>query len=219
MEKSFIFAIFDRLLFLRWALRRPANLIFLPDGRSIIFFQATPLGEKYYQIYTMDLNGGLALRVSTGKGACTCGFYRPDGAKILFASSHEAPETFEFPKSDRYTWELTPYMNIYRQANVDGSSLRRLTCGSPYHAECGYSPDGLKIVYASNESGSMNLYVCDADGKNAQALTMTGHCYNGGPFFSPKGDWIVFRADREEKDRLTLFDSIRRIFRKTIDVG
>ncbi len=95
-------------------------------------------------------------------------------------------------------------MNIY-EANVDGSCLRRLTSGSAYHAECAFSPDGERIVYASNESGSMNLYICDADGANAFDLTKGVDCYNGGPFFSPDGEWVVFRADRQEKDLLQLF--------------
>ena len=29
--------------------------------------------------------------------------------------------------------------------------------------------------------GSMNLYICDADGTNAHQITKTEHCYNGGP--------------------------------------
>jgi len=177
---------------------------FSPDAKSIIF-QAVPSGEKHYQIYTMDLDAMTPLRVSTGKGACTCGFYRPDGRKIIFASSHESPPVEETKTSnDRYTWDLTPYMNLY-EADLDGSSLKRLTSGPAYHAECAYSPDGMQIVYASNENGCMNLYVCDADGGNARLLTENSDCYNGGPFFSPNGEWIVFRADREEKHRLQLY--------------
>lgn len=179
---------------------------FSPDGLSIIF-QAVPTGEKNYQIYTMDLRTGVPRMVSTGKGACTCGFYKPDGKKILFASSHEAPASLEEEKkenSSRYKWELTPYMNVY-EANLDGSCLNKLTSGPAYHAECSFSSDGQKIVYASNESGSMNLYICDANGRNAHPLTQSQNCYNGGPFFSPKGDWIVFRADRQEEDQLQLF--------------
>lgn len=179
---------------------------FSPDGNSIIF-QAVPFGEKNYQIYTMDLKVGIPQRVSTGEGACTCGFYRRDGRKILFASSHEAPLEPAAQKredSSRYHWELTPYMNIY-EADLDGSNLRRVTSGSAYHAECSYSSDGSKILYASNESGSMNLYICDADGGNAHVLTQGEGVYNGGPFFSPNGEWVVFRADRQEKDKLQLF--------------
>lgn len=179
---------------------------FSPDGQSLIF-QAVPRGEKTYQIYTLDLQTGALRMVSTGKGACTCGFYRPDGKKILFASSHEAPPLpVEEKKGDpsRYTWELTPYMNIY-EADLDGSCLNRLTSGPAYHAECAFSSDGEKIVYASNVSGKMNLYVCDADGGNAHPVTRDQNSYNGGPFFSPNGDWIVFRADRQEKDLLQIY--------------
>ena len=184
---------------------RAGESYFSPDGQSIIF-QAVPQGAKQYQIYTMDLAAGVPQLVSTGKGACTCGFYRPDGAKILFASSHEAPPLLveNRENSPHYHWEFTPYMNLY-EANLDGSGLRRLTSGPAYHAECAFSPDSEEIVYASNESGSMNLYICDADGGNVRPLTQGQNCYNGGPFFSPNGDWIVFRADRQQKDLLQLY--------------
>lgn len=178
---------------------------FSPDGNSIIF-QGVPKGETEYQIFTMELNGGAPRLVSTGKGSCTCGYFRPDGKKILFASTHEAAETME--KKERppgkYIWDLTPYMNIY-EADLDGSNLRRITNGPAYHAECAYSPDGREIVYASNEDGGMNLYVCQSDGQNVRQLTHTQGCYNGGPFFSPDGMQIVFRADRLEAHHLQLF--------------
>ncbi len=180
---------------------------FSPDGESIIF-QAVSHGKKNYQIYTLNLQDKKPVMVSTGKGSCTCGFFRPDGKKILFASSHSSPFLEEEIKTDnktgKYVWELTPYMNIY-EANLDGSELIYLTSGAAYHAECAYSPDGSEIVYASNEDGSMNLYIMRADGSHVRQITHTTHCYNGGPFFSPDGTKILFRADREKKDYLQLF--------------
>jgi Tol biopolymer transport system component len=95
-------------------------------------------------------------------------------------------------------------MNIY-DANPDGSDLTPLTSGPAYHAECAYSPDGSQIVYASNEDGSMNLYVMQADGSDIRQITHSTTCYNGGPFFSPDGEWIIFRADRERAHYLQLF--------------
>lgn len=176
---------------------------FSPNGHDLIF-QAVPSGEEHYQIYVMNLEEGIPRMVSTGKGACTCGYFRPDGEKIIFASSHESPIKQErVAKNEKYSWDLTPYMNIY-EANLDGSSLRALTSGPAYHAECGYSPDGKEIVYASNEDGSMNLYILNVDDLISIKITHTDHCYNGGPFFSPDGKKIVFRADRAQKHYLQI---------------
>jgi TolB protein len=196
----------QQVTFSAMGFEKAGEAYFSPDGLSIIF-QAVPTGEKSYQIFTMDLKTSSLKMVSTGKGKCTCGFYRPDGKKIIFASSHESPLVNDTPppqNSKNYVWDLTPYMQIY-EAECDGSNLKPLTSGSAYHAECTYSPDGKWIVYASNESGSMNIYVSDADGLNPRRLTHTDYSYNGGPFFSPDGKWIVFRADREKKDALQLF--------------
>ena len=43
---------------------------FSPDGDTIAF-QAVPNGKKHYQIYTMRLDEGFPVMVSTGRGACT----------------------------------------------------------------------------------------------------------------------------------------------------
>ncbi len=182
---------------------------FSPDNKTIIF-QAVPEGKEHYQMYIMDLEEKVPRMVSTGLGACTCGFFRPDGKKIIFASSHEDPscECLEVPgyqrNSGSYMWAFTPYMNIY-EANLDGTELRALTTGSAYHAEGAFSHDGKKIVFASNESGTMNIYTMDADGQNVFAVTTTDYSYNGGPFFSPDDTQIVFRSDRNEKHMLQIY--------------
>ncbi len=151
--------------------------------------------------------------VSTGRGACTCAYFRPDGQKIIFASSHGDPNLQEnssnpVPGYQRgtgtYVWEFTPYMNIY-EANPDGTELTPLTSGPDYHAECAYSADGTQIVFASNGDGSMNLYTMDSSGGNVQQITYTKNCYNGGPFFSPDGQQIIFRADREKPHYLDIY--------------
>lgn len=186
---------------------------FSPDGKRIIF-QAVPKGQEHYQIYVMNLKEGIPRMVSTGRGACTCAYFRPDGRKIIFASSHEDPQLTD-PNFDQstpgykreggqYAWDFTPYMNIY-EANPDGSGLKALTTGPAYHAECAYSPDGSRIVFASNSSGSMNIYTMKADGTDIQQVTRTSSCYNGGCFFSPNGKQIIFRADREKQHYLQIY--------------
>ncbi len=183
---------------------------FSPDGKTIIF-QAVPTGKTAYQIYTINLETNELRMVSTGRGACTCAFFRPDGKKIIFASSHDDPH-LDVPatipgyqrESKNYTWEFTPYMNIY-QANPDGSELKALTQGAAYSAECAYAADGLHIVFASNRSGSMHIYTMKADGSEVKQITTHDNIYNGGPFFSPDGATIVYRADPEKQHYLQIY--------------
>ncbi len=186
---------------------------FSPDGSTIIF-QAVPKGQQHYQIYTMNLEERIPRMVSTGRGACTCAYFRPDGEKIIFASSHDDPflndsgyslaPTGYQRQGGNYAWQFTPYMNIY-EADPDGSNLIALTTGPFYHAECAYSSDGSHIVFASNVNGNMNLYTMQSDGSDVQPVTDTALGYNGGPFFSPDNARIVFRADYDKPDYLQVY--------------
>ncbi len=183
---------------------------FSPDGKTLIF-QAVPSGKKGYQIYSIAIEEGQPRLVSTGRGTCTCAFFRPDGKKIIFASSHDAPDSAENNnpqgyqrENNNYVWEFTPYMNIY-EANPDGSDLKALTHGPAYKAECAYSSDGSHIVYASNATGSMQLYTMRADGSDIQQITHTDKGYNGGPFFCPNNRKIIYRADYEKQHYLQIY--------------
>ena len=194
---------------------------FSPDGKTIIFqAEEKGTGNPFYQIFTMDLATGKVTRVSPGVGKTTCSFFRPDGKKIIFASSHLDPDAkkhyedeYRLREEDRkagrrrrYQWDFDPYMSIF-EADPDGGHLKRLTDAKGYNAEGSYSPDGKQIVFCSNRSGveNLELYVMDADGKNVRQLTHAPKCYNGGPFFSPDGTKVIFRSDRAKKDHLQLY--------------
>lgn len=202
-----------QLTFSSMGFEKAGEAYFSTDGKNIVF-QAVPNGQKQYQIYAMNIEEGIPHMVSTGYGACTCAFFKPDGKKIIFASSHDDPilkglnTEITTPgykrEGGQYAWDFTPYMNIY-EANPDGSELVALTTGEAYHAECAYSPDGSQIVFASNSSGSMNIYTMKADGSEVKQITHTSSSYNGGPFFSPDGKQIVFRSDREKPHYLQIF--------------
>lgn len=181
---------------------------FSPDAKSIIF-QAVPnkegLGENDYQIYTLELGSKSPRMVSTGKGACTCAYYRPDGKKIIFASSHLDPN-LDKPKPPRkgggYEWDFNEHMDIF-EADLDGSGLKRLTDAKGYDAEGSYSADGKQIVFTSSRDGDLEIYVMNADGTSPRRLTH-GKGYDGGPFFSPDGKTILYRGDRREDGKQNL---------------
>ncbi len=188
---------------------------FSPDGKSIIF-QAEEKGSDnpFYQIFVMDLATKKFRRVSPGVGKTTCAYFAPDRKKIIFASTHHDPDAKKHyaierkareeerrtGKRRRYVWDFDAHFDIF-EANLDGSGLKRLTKARGYDAEGSYSSDGKYIVFCSNRSGKDNyeLYIMDRDGKNVRKLTSAPGCYNGGPFFSPDGKRVIFRADRDQK--------------------
>ncbi len=192
---------------------------FRPDAKAIIF-QAVPNvppsifhkptdNETDYQIYAADLaEDATPMMVSTGKGACTCSYYHPDGKSILFASSHLNPTPSgargpAYSRSERYKWEFPVGMDIFK-ADPDGKNLVRLTDTPGYDAEGSYSPDGKTIVFTSFRDGNAEIYVMDADGKNPRRITDKPG-YDGGPFFSPDGKHLIYRSDRKDNDLLQVF--------------
>src|SRR5947209_20214268 len=66
---------------------------FSPDGNTIIFqAEEKGTGNPFYQIFTTDLKTGRTRRVSPGVGKTTCAYFRPDGQKVIFASTHLDPD-------------------------------------------------------------------------------------------------------------------------------
>ncbi|HEX3150963.1 MAG TPA: biopolymer transporter Tol [Gemmataceae bacterium] len=193
---------------------------FAPDGRQVIYqAEEKDTGNPFYQIFIQDLTTGKKHRVSPGVGRTTCSFFRPDGKRVIFASSHTDPDAKKLQEAEyklreenkakgirpRYTWDFDPHMKIY-ESDLDGGNIKCLTPDAKvYTAEGSYSADGKRIVYSSGPARNVELFIMDADGSNAKQITHAPNCYNGGPFFSPDGTKVIFRSDRKERDRLQLY--------------
>lgn len=137
--------------------------------------------------------------VSSGKGRTTCAYFLPDGKHFIYASTHqggdECPPVPDRAKlGNRYIWPLYSSYDIY-MADTSGKIVRQLTSAKGYDAEATLSPDGRRMIYCSDKSGDLELYVMDLKtGKEKQVTNMLG--YDGGAWFSPDGKKIVWRASR-----------------------
>jgi Tol biopolymer transport system component len=201
--------------------KRSGEGYFSLDGKRLIFQSEREPGNPFYQIYILDLESGETHRVSPGTGKTTCGFFRPGSDQVLFASTHLDPEAESKQKAEldfrasgkqrRYSWDYDDQMDIF-SARRDGSELRRLTSSLGYDAEASYSPDGQKIVFTSlrdaypieklsaedrkhletDPSYFGEIYLMNADGSDQRRLTFSPG-YDGGPFFSPDGQRIIWR--------------------------
>lgn len=210
---------------------------FSPDMKWVIF-QATPPGQEHYQMYVAPLreNGALGepVLISRQPSRNTCGYFSPDGKTIIFASTAGKEEADEpkagYQREGRdYRWSFPHGMEIWLwpnwqhavanggqrtahgpMADVEPAMARRaLTDNKAYDAEGSFSPDGKHLVFASDRSGDMEIYIgtLSADrngfGKLVQITDAPG--YDGGPFFSPDGKRLVYRSDRKGNDLLQVF--------------
>ena len=198
--------------------KRSGEGYFDAAGKRLIFQSEREAGNPFYQMYTLDLESGDTVRISPGTGKTTCGFFTPDG--LIFASTHEDPEAAAKQKAElefrasgkqrRYSWDYDATMDIFA-AKPDGSGVVNLTKSPGYDAEGAASPDGKQIVFCSlrgaygrelsaEEKARLekdpawfgDIYVMNADGSNVRQLTKSPG-YDGGPFFSPDGQRIVWR--------------------------
>ena len=225
--------------------KRAGEGYFSEDGNALIFQSEREPDNPFYQIYLLDLLTGDTHRVSSGVGKTTCAFFRPGTDEVLYASTHhdlfakaKQEEELEFRasgKERRYSWDYDEKMDIF-SANRDGSNLKQLTDAPGYDAEASYSPDGKRIVFCSlrnaypkSQLSSKDLkqlevdpayfgeiYIMNADGSDQIQLTDSPG-YDGGPFFTPDGQHIVWRhftPDGSEADIYTMRtdgSSVRRL--------
>jgi len=138
--------------------------------------------------------------ISTGKGRTTCSYYLKNNKQIIYASTHLANDSCPpIPEiKGKYLWPIYKSYDIF-VANKNGKIIKQLTNTNGYDAEATVSPKGDKIVFTSDRSGDLELWIMDVDGKNQKQIT-SGLGYDGGAFFSPDGKKIVFRASRPKTD-------------------
>ena len=99
------------------------------------------------------------------------------------------------------------YYTSYARSNPDiffhslSTGQRRVVAGySGLNTSASVSPDGSKVAMILSKSGSPNVWVSDADGKNLKKLT--SGLEDSSPCWSPDGKWICFATKKSERRRL-----------------
>ena len=108
------------------------------------------------------------VKLTTDEGTWLSLDVSPDGRTIVFEML-----------GDIYTLPIT------------GGQATRITEGVAYDVQPRFSPDGKQIAFVSDRSGSDNVWVMDADGKNAKAITKGEKTQYVSPEWTPDGKFIV----------------------------
>jgi tol-pal system beta propeller repeat protein TolB len=135
-----------------------------PDGQTV-YFSSRQSGS--FEIYSIDINGNGLKRLTNGIGALYAPELSPDGSKIIFTNHGNG------------IWVM----------NADGSDPHPITFKDDIDPT--WSPDGSMIAFASNRSGTRQLYVASANGKKVTQVTDLNNM-GGRSTWSPDGKKLAF---------------------------
>ena len=159
--------------------------VWTPDGRNILFLSDRD-GSSTLGLWRVPATGGAPEIVEAVRDA---------GAvierRLSFDISHQG---------NRLAWtQSIDDVNIW-QYDLNGPAPQKpqkFLASTKSEVSPQYSPDGKRIVFASDRSGSWEIWVCDSDGQHPLQLTTFKRRLAGSPRWSPDGREIVFdsRAD------------------------
>ncbi|MGI6343507.1 MAG: S9 family peptidase [Bacillota bacterium] len=108
--------------------------------------------------------------------------YRPDLGLLCYTVSRP------MKGKDHVAQEI-----ILRDLQTGGE--RKITAGGEQEADPAFSPDGSRMLFLSDASGTRQLYIWERESDHVRKLTSLRHgVYN--PVWSPHGDRIAFLSDR-----------------------
>ena len=199
-----------------------------PDGNSIAFFRTRADPPYLGDVYVGPMSGGEPKQITFDNLPIYGLDWSADGSEIVFSSprgggnpgnlwrapaSGGTPEPVAagtnaiFPTIARQGGRLAFGQsafetNIYRvpvpKQSSPSSPPARFISSTLNEDAPQYSPDGKRIAFSSNRSGSSEIWVCDSEGLNAVQLTSFGNSSTTGtPRWSLDGRKIAFDARAE----------------------
>ncbi|MCP3956442.1 MAG: hypothetical protein GY719_01175 [bacterium] len=166
-----------------------AEAYFSPDGASLIG-NAKLEGDEHHQVYTWNLDGTDIRRIND-TGADACSYYFPDQQRLIWTSTRDHLDLHAGNYSDP---EDYPQGSELYTSELDGSDVVRLTDNELYEAEVSISPDGQWILFTRQIEGRLDLWRMRPDGSDEVQVTDTPELQEGGSFYLPDSETILYRA-------------------------
>ena len=194
---------------------------FSPDGKSIAFVRV--FADKNQDLFVVQAAGGEAEQITFDKTIIHSLAWDADGRNIFFvsyrggtqpniwrvsANGGEVSEVTATSGRDISNVAVAPdgktlaFIEHNRNADIwrvsaNQPSPRKFAASVYSEQDASFSPDGLRVVFASNRTGKYAIWLADADGKNLRQLVDAPFSV-GEPRFSPDGAQIVYRGLADE---------------------
>ncbi len=165
-----------------------AEAYFSPDGKSLIG-NAKLEGDDTHHVYTWNLDGTDIRRIND-TGADACSYYFPDMQRLIWTSTRDR---LDLPGNYSDPQDYPQGAELYTSA-LDGSDVVRLTDNEVYEAEVSISPDGQWVLFTRQIDGKLDLWRMRPDGSEEFQITHTPEWQEGGSFYLPDSETILYRA-------------------------
>jgi len=198
--------------------------VFSPDGKTLAFIRRRASSNR--DIYVVSVAGAATRRLTFDSRDVESLDWTPDSRELVFASNRDgahrlwrisvlsgAPELLPVDGENIHDVAISQRGNrlSYRQSMSDVNIWRweRVNSAGKFASPVNliastrvdnspqYSPDGKKIVFVSDRSGSQEIWMCNSDGADLVRLTHFGSPRVGSPRWSPNGRQIAFDCTAE----------------------
>ncbi len=160
-----------------------SDKVFITVGRSRLYFSSNRRTGSSFEIFRIDTDGNNPTQITTTSAPrddVLPSLVPNTRDRLAFSSDRDSPGT----------------MDIFTSSS-QGTLLSNLTVTQTMSHEIqpSWSPDGAFIAFASNQTGSWEIYLMNSDGTGRKNLTLTSGGKSVAPAISPDGTHIAFAAD------------------------
>lgn len=150
-----------------------------PDGWKVFYRREG--GDKTFYLANADGSNETAMPFLPGNAS-----WSPNGKQLIYQSLGPSSK-FTANNSDIFLYTL------------ESGSITPIVDSPFFDSDPAFSPDGRKILYASDRDGNFEIYSLDlAMGESTRLTNNPGH--ESFPTFSPDGTQIIFNSDREKEN-------------------